>query len=80
VMGADMGAYCNPPAPPVQGAGCRMTQIRPVAGRSAKSWPSAIRAIQPWRSTISFLISPIASAGFRPLGQVRVQFMMVWQR
>ena len=32
------------------------------------------------RSTISFLISAIALAGFRPLGQVRVQFMMVWQR
>jgi hypothetical protein len=35
---------------------------------------------QPWRSTISFLISPIACAGLSPLGQVRVQFMMVWQR
>ena len=35
---------------------------------------------QPRRSTISFLISAIALAGFRPLGQVRVQFMMVWQR
>ena len=32
------------------------------------------------RSTISFLISAIALAGFRPFGQVRVQFMMVWQR
>ena len=32
------------------------------------------------RSIISFLISAIASAGFKPLGQVRAQFMMVWQR
>jgi hypothetical protein len=32
------------------------------------------------RSIISFLISPIALAGLRPLGQVLVQFMMVWQR
>ena len=33
-----------------------------------------------WRSTIIFLISAIALAGFRPFGQVRLQFMMVWQR
>ena len=32
------------------------------------------------RSTISFLISEIAFAGLRPLGQVLAQFMMVWQR
>jgi hypothetical protein len=32
------------------------------------------------RSTISFLISAIALAGFRFFGQVRVQFMIVWQR
>ena len=32
------------------------------------------------RSTISFLISAIAFAGFRLFGQVLVQFMMVWQR
>ena len=29
------------------------------------------------RSTISFLISAIAFAGFSPLGQVLAQFMMV---
>jgi hypothetical protein len=38
---------------------------------------NGLGANQPWRSTISFLISPIACAGFSPLGQVRVQFMMV---
>ncbi len=32
------------------------------------------------RSTIIFLISAIAFAGFSPLGQVLVQFMIVWQR
>ena len=30
--------------------------------------------------TISFLISAIALAGLKPLGQVLAQFMMVWQR
>ena len=35
---------------------------------------------QPRRASISFLISPIAFAGFRPFGQVRAQFMIVWQR
>jgi len=79
-MGAHLGVVCNPPAPPVQGVGCRVTQIRFVAGRSAKSSPVVPQPIQPWRSTISFLISPMASAGLSPLGQVRVQFMMVWHR
>jgi len=32
------------------------------------------------RASICFLISAMALAGFRLLGQVRVQFMMVWQR
>lgn len=32
------------------------------------------------RSTIFFLISPIALAGFSPFGHVWVQFIMVWQR
>src|SRR3546814_17564133 len=32
-----------------------------------------------WRSTISFLISAIAFAGFSPFGPVLVPFMMVWQ-
>ena len=32
------------------------------------------------RSTIIFLISAIAFAGFSPLGQVWAQFMIVWQR
>ncbi len=35
---------------------------------------------QTTRSTIIFLISAMALAGFSPLGQVEVQFMIVWQR
>ena len=35
---------------------------------------------QSCRSTIIFLIEAIALAGFRPLGQVLAQFMIVWQR
>ena len=35
---------------------------------------------QATRSTISFLISAMALAGFRPLGQTWAQFMIVWQR
>ena len=32
------------------------------------------------RSTIIFLISAMAFAGFKPFGHVFEQFMMVWQR
>ena len=32
------------------------------------------------RASINCLMLAIASAGFSPFGQVRVQFMMVWQR
>jgi hypothetical protein len=32
------------------------------------------------RSTISFLISAIALAGFNPFGLVRVHYIMVWHR
>jgi hypothetical protein len=40
----------------------------------------AVVWLQSCRSTIIFLISAMALAGFRPLGQVLVQFMIVWQR
>ena len=44
-------------------------------------WPKqTIAGGQTRRSTIIFLISAIALAGFRPLGQVWAQFMIVWQR
>src|SRR4051812_19714336 len=39
---------------------------------------AAIR--QAARSAISFLVSAIALAGLRPLGQTFAQFMIVWQR
>ena len=47
-------------------------------GPSVVEW--GIKRPQRRRSTISFLISAIAFAGFRCLGQVWVQFMIVWQR
>ena len=49
---------------------------RGAPGRPKRLWGAAY----PARSTISFLISAIAFAGFRPFGQLSVQFMMVWQR
>ena len=42
------------------------------------AWLGPVR--QTVRSTIIFLMFAMASAGFRPLGQVFAQFMMVWQR
>ena len=47
-----------------------------VSDRRWRQWSAAPHR----RSTIIFLISPIALAGLRPFGQVRVQFMIVWQR
>ena len=41
---------------------------------------NSVSTDQTTRSTIIFLISAIALAGFRCLGQVEVQFMIVWQR
>ena len=38
-----------------------------------------VAKIQNLRSTIIFLVSAIALAGFRPFGQVWVQFIIVWQ-
>lgn len=37
-------------------------------------------SVQTTRSTIIFLISAMAAAGFSPFGQVLAQFMIVWQR
>ncbi len=55
---------------------------------AAATPPQATDVIHTWlarlclqrRSMISFLISAMALAGFSPLGQVRAQFMIVWQR
>ena len=58
------------------GAGCR--EAMPASpSRHARETRDRL---QPLRSTSSCLISPIAWAGFRPFGQVCVQFMIVWQR
>ena len=46
-----------------------------------RGWTAnVLRPVYTRRSTIIFLISAIALAGFRPFGQVCAQFMMVWQR
>lgn len=55
------------------------------AGRSKMSRAAlaALRLVtagQTVRSTIIFLISAIALAGFSPFGQVFAQFMIVWHR
>jgi hypothetical protein len=57
-----------------------------TAGRSLPARPRARLANyagslpQSCRAIIMFLISAIAFAGFRPLGQALAQFMIVWQR
>jgi hypothetical protein len=53
-----------PAAPPQEAAALRIQRHR---GGGA----------QDWRSTIIFLISAMALAGFRSLGQTSVQFMIV---
>jgi len=53
---------------------------RSFAGRVGAGRTGQTLRGQTRRSTIIFLISAIALAGLRPLGQVCVQFMMVWQR
>jgi len=58
----------------------RQMPLRMNRDRAAKRFDRTLCERQTRRSTIIFLISPIAFAGFRPLGQVWAQFMMVWQR
>ncbi len=67
--------------------GCMATAPMEICGKSGPSpRPSPRRGegaksiAYERRSTISFLISAIALAGLSPFGQVRAQFMMVWQR
>ena len=75
----------------MRGAGSAAGATGPAAARPAgKAAPEVVRPAastmgaqimpQTRRSTISALISAIASAGFSPLGQALAQFMMVWQR
>jgi hypothetical protein len=54
----------TPPAAPQQASGIDIQSIH-------------LRVCQDWRSTIIFLISAIALAGFRSFGHTSVQFMMV---
>ena len=60
-------------------------QREPVLRRDRPRALAGLLGVQPRlsqsvRATCNFLISAMAFAGFRPLGQVWVQFMIVWQR
>ncbi len=69
---------------PLGAAGQAVRRAASMGRFEAALVPISIRAAvgtdQTVRSTIIFLISAIALAGFRPLGQVLAQFMIVWQR
>jgi len=51
-----------------------------ICDSGSLSATAQLKPHQTCRSTIIFLISAMALAGFNPLGQVLVQFMIVWQR
>jgi len=59
--------------------GTGLNEIRPLTAETIPICGGAYsdNCRYPRRSTISFLISAMALAGFRLLGQVLVQFMMV---
>jgi hypothetical protein len=57
----------------------RHGQPRPCVRRPASRWLASASS-HPRLASINCLIEAIALAGFRPFGQVRVQFMMVWHR
>jgi hypothetical protein len=59
---------------------CRGTARRCAAGLRPLIPRLLLPAGHTRRSTIIFLISAIALAGFNPFGQVLVQFMIVWHR
>ena len=66
---------------PVEEPGEQLVEFaHPAAGAPAELPEFGVAVAQPCRASINCLISAIAFAGFSPFGQVRVQFMMVWQR
>lgn len=68
---------------PMMKVGIDKRRIMPAtAGFSENKRAATVREASDYslRSTISFLISAIALAGFRFFGQALVQFMIVWQR
>ncbi len=72
-------------ADPVQDGGKKRSRTRAIAHKKAAlkdgfSQFALKSGDQTRRSTIIFLISAIALAGFRPFGQAWEQFMIVWQR
>jgi len=64
----------------MRGLPCRSERSEGARNHTGATHRANPVAVQITRSTISFLISAMALAGFSPLGQVLVQFMMVWQR
>ena len=65
----------------VEEPGEQLVELAHAAARAPAQPPQfGVFRAQPWRASMSCLISAIALAGFSPFGQVRVQFMMVWQR
>ena len=67
-------------APHAAKSPCLGTARRCAAGLRPSIPRPLLSDAQTRRSTIIFLISAIALAGFNPFGQVLVQFMIVWQR
>src|SRR5690606_10000650 len=72
-------ASCRPP-PPARVIAKRYTESRLTMQKNSPFDRSDRAGGAYRRATISFLISAIAFAGLRPLGQVLVQFMIVWHR
>ena len=65
----------------VEETGEQLVELAHAAARTPAQLPEfGVAFAQPWRASINCLISAIALAGLSPFGQVRVQFMMVWQR
>ena len=73
------GSSTQAPFPPGHRSGFLDPGTQKPQGTITRLGAVQIRMIrrQTARSTIIFLISAMASAGFRPLGQVLAQFMMV---
>ena len=65
------GGTANPPVPP------GTYPVTEITFSLAANAPAGTYTL---RSTINFLSSAMALAGFRPLGHVLVQLRMVWQR
>ena len=65
-----------------EGAARELAPAEPAGmiGIGRRSGRKLRNVAQAARSAISFLVSAIALAGFKPFGQTFAQFMIVWQR